>query len=115
LIGATIEKSQSTALEIGKGQLAREGKQVVIFSFGTLLSDALIAAESLNATVCDMRWIKPLDESLILTLSQQHRLVVTLEDSSIAGGAGSAVSEYLSSQGIITPVLQLGLPVIFSN
>jgi 1-deoxy-D-xylulose-5-phosphate synthase len=107
--GVNIEKGLQP-LTIGKGQTVRQGEQVAILNFGTLLPAAIEAANKLNATVCDMRWVKPLDEELINSLSQSHKLIVTLEENSIAGGAGSAVTEYLSAQGIISPVLQLGLP-----
>lgn len=106
-----------TALPIGKGrvvrtinkELKREGKQVAILCFGTLLTNALQAAEKLNASVCDMRFVKPLDEELIERMANTHSLIVTLEENAIAGGAGSAVSEYLANQGYVMSVLHLGL------
>jgi 1-deoxy-D-xylulose-5-phosphate synthase len=98
-----------TLLPIGKGRVVREGKQIAILCFGTLLVNAQQAAEKLNATVCDMRFVKPLDEELIKHMANTHSLVVTLEENTIAGGAGSAVSEYLASQGYVMPVLHLGL------
>ena len=110
--GAAIEKTM-TALPLGKGVIRREGKRVAILNFGTLLPEALAAAETLNATVADMRFVKPLDESLVQQLAEQHDLIVTLEENSISGGAGSAVSEYLNSQAITMPTLQLGLPDVF--
>lgn len=102
-----------TALPIGKGVIRREGKQIAILNFGTLLSSALQAADKLGATVADMRFVKPLDAELIRALTQRHALLVTLEENSIQGGAGSAVLEYLSANGIEVPVLQLGLPDTF--
>ncbi|MBD2857781.1 1-deoxy-D-xylulose-5-phosphate synthase [Spongiibacter sp. KMU-158] len=107
--GATIECTM-TELPIGKGLVKRQGANVAILSFGTLLSSALNAAESLNATVADMRFVKPLDTDLIDELAANHSLLVTLEENCIAGGAGSAVVEYLNQQGVVMPVLQLGLP-----
>ena len=107
--GAVIEKTM-TAMPIGKGVIRREGSQVAILNFGTLLTYGFEAAESLNATVADMRFVKPIDEQLILKLAETHQLLVTLEENSIAGGAGSAVSEFLAAQGIVMPVLHLGLP-----
>jgi 1-deoxy-D-xylulose-5-phosphate synthase len=107
--GAKIEKSM-TALAIGKGLVRRKGCGVAILSFGTLLHDALKAAETLNATVADMRFVKPLDNALIDQLATNHQLLVTLEENVIAGGAGAGVSEYLSSRGIIVATLHLGLP-----
>ncbi|MEH6466338.1 MAG: 1-deoxy-D-xylulose-5-phosphate synthase, partial [Porticoccus sp.] len=107
--GTTIEKDM-TALPIGKGLIRREGNQIAILNFGTLLPAALATADELNATVADMRFVKPLDTGLINQLASQHRLLVTLEENTIQGGAGAAVSEYLASMGIVVPVLHLGLP-----
>jgi 1-deoxy-D-xylulose-5-phosphate synthase len=106
--GAQIHE-QFTALPIGKGVVKREGKQVAILCFGTLVANALHAAEKLNASVCDMRFVKPLDEELIERMANTHSLLVTIEENAIAGGAGSAVSEYLSNQGYVMPILHLGL------
>ena len=108
-IGAVIDKTM-TELPIGKGLLKREGSKVAILNFGTLLSSALQAADQLDATVADMRFVKPLDQELILDLANSHDLLVTLEENSIAGGAGSAVSEFLAEQAVVMPILQLGLP-----
>ncbi len=102
-----------TPLPIGRGRRIREGRDIAILNFGTLLSPALEAAEALNATVVDMRFVKPLDEELVLAMAQDHDLLVTLEENAIAGGAGSAVMEFLNSRNILQPVLQLGLPDTF--
>ena len=107
--GAVIDKTM-TALPIGKGLLKREGSKVAILNFGTLLGSALQAGEQLDATVVDMRFVKPLDKEMILGLASSHDLLVTLEENSIAGGAGSAVSEFLAEQAVVMPMLQLGLP-----
>lgn len=107
--GAEIQQAL-TALPIGKGRIVREGARVAILNFGTLLGSALKAADSLNATVADMRFVKPLDESLVLELAEQHDLLVTLEENVVAGGAGSAVTECLNAREVTLPVLQLGLP-----
>jgi len=107
--GAVIEKNM-TALPLGKGVMRRSGAQVAILNFGTRLADALTVADSLNASVADMRFVKPIDEELINQLAADHQLLVTVEENSIAGGAGAAVSEYLAQQGIVMPVLHLGLP-----
>jgi len=107
--GAAIEKAM-TALPIGKGLQKRDGKQVAILCFGTLLNAALTAAEALNASVCDMRFVKPLDEALVERMAAEHELLVTVEENSLQGGAGSGVSEYLASIGVVMPILQLGLP-----
>ncbi|MFA0337998.1 1-deoxy-D-xylulose-5-phosphate synthase [Vibrio breoganii] len=108
-IGAEIQQS-FTALEIGKGRVVRKGSKVAILSFGTFLDNAQQAAEQLDATVADMRFVKPLDEALIQQLAAEHDVLVTIEENVIAGGAGSAVVEYLMSQKIAKPVLNLGLP-----
>ncbi|MCO1333585.1 1-deoxy-D-xylulose-5-phosphate synthase [Microbulbifer sp. OS29] len=97
-------------LPIGKGRLLRQGSGVAILSFGTLLTQAMAAAERLGASVADMRWVKPLDEALIDELAESHQLIVTIEENTIAGGAGSAVLEYLNRSARSMPVLQLGLP-----
>mgnify|MGYP000869259464 FL=1 len=107
--GAVIDKTM-TALPIGKGLMKREGSKVAILNFGTLLGSALQAGEQLDATVVDMRFVKPLDKEMILNLANSHELLVTLEENSIAGGAGSAVSEFLAEQAVVMPILQLGLP-----
>ncbi len=110
--GAMIEPQLNT-VAIGKGVPKRQGKTVAILSFGTLLSEALKAADAINASVCDMRFVKPLDTDLIDTMATSHDLIVTLEENAVAGGAGSAVMEYLAAQGSTTPVLPLGLPDYF--
>jgi 1-deoxy-D-xylulose-5-phosphate synthase len=107
--GAVIDKTM-TALPIGKGLMKREGSKVAILNFGTLLRSALQTAEQLDGTVVDMRFVKPLDKEMILSLAKSHELLVTLEENSIAGGAGSAVSEFLAEQAVVMPILQLGLP-----
>ncbi|NLS14137.1 1-deoxy-D-xylulose-5-phosphate synthase [Vibrio sp. SM6] len=113
--GVTVEKT-FTALEIGKGRIVRHAThsaqptKVAILNFGTFLPNALIAADNLDATVADMRFVKPLDESLILELAQTHDVLVTLEENAIAGGAGSGVAEYLMAQKCPKPILMLGLP-----
>ncbi|MCW8127644.1 1-deoxy-D-xylulose-5-phosphate synthase [Microbulbifer halophilus] len=107
--GAEIA-TEMTELPIGRGRILREGSGVAILNFGTLLAPALEAASSLGATVADMRWVKPLDEALVEELAANHQLLVTLEENTVAGGAGSAVTEYLNSVGTPMPVLQLGLP-----
>ncbi len=107
--GVAIEQ-ELQPLPIGRGRVVREGESVVILNFGTRLAAALEAADKLNATVADMRFVKPLDEALVSELVHSHEVVVTLEENVIAGGAGSAVTEYLNREGIARAVLQLGLP-----
>lgn len=110
--GATIQQEMSL-LELGKSKQVLKGKKVAILSFGSLLTAAKTAAENLNATLIDMRFIKPLDSNIINELSQSHELLVTLEENVIAGGAGSAVSEYLNSKGSRVSIMHLGLPDAF--
>ncbi|MAG99225.1 1-deoxy-D-xylulose-5-phosphate synthase [Halopseudomonas sp.] len=100
-------------LPIGKGLLTRRGEKVAILCFGTLHQQASKAAEALNATVANMRFVKPLDTQLIAELSASHELLVTVEENAVMGGAGSAVNEWLLAQGISLPVLNLGLPDIY--
>ena len=107
--GAIIDKTM-TELPIGKAVTKREGSKVAILNFGTLLGSALQAAEKLNATVVDMRFVKPLDKEMVLKLAASHKLLVTLEENSIAGGAGSGVAELLAEEAVVIPLLQLGLP-----
>jgi len=104
-----VEKT-FTAVPLGKGLYCRYGKDVVILSFGSLLSAAMEAAEQLDATVVNMRFIKPLDEELIQQVAKEHKLIVTLEENTTQGGAGSAVNEYLLNHGLSIVVLNLGLP-----
>ena len=108
-IGAAIEDSLEL-LPIGKGRVVREGCNIAIMAFGTLLHDALLAAEELNATLIDMRFVKPLDIELITLTSSTHSLLVTIEENSIAGGAGSGINEFLNRAAIETPIINLGLP-----
>tara|TARA_R110001599_G_scaffold102056_2_gene260714 strand:- start:1330 stop:3237 length:1908 start_codon:yes stop_codon:yes gene_type:complete len=112
--GVAIE-DEMQLMAIGKGRIQRQGQKIALLSFGTLLASALTAAEELDATVADMRFIKPLDTDLIDALADDHGLLVTLEENVIAGGAGSAVTEYLNQQNRWMPVLQLGLPDVFMD
>ncbi len=100
-------------LPIGKGLVTRQGEKVAILCFGTLHQHAMKAADALNATVANMRFVKPLDHSLIAELSASHDLLVTVEENAVMGGAGSAVNEWLLAEGISVPVLNLGLPDIY--
>jgi 1-deoxy-D-xylulose-5-phosphate synthase len=107
--GVAIEKTMA-ALPMGKGLICREGSRIAILNFGTLLPAALEVAENLNATVADMRFVKPLDTELIDQLATQHELLVTLEENTVQGGAGAAVSEHLACAGMVVPIMHLGLP-----
>ncbi|WP_118776687.1 1-deoxy-D-xylulose-5-phosphate synthase [Haemophilus haemolyticus] len=108
-----IELTPLEMLPIGKSRLIREGQKIAILNFGTLLPSALEASEKLNATVVDMRFVKPIDIEMINVLAQTHDYLVTLEENAIQGGAGSAVAEVLNSSGKSTALLQLGLPDYF--
>lgn len=110
--GINIE-TQMTAIQIGKGEIKRQGQNVAILAFGSMLSPSLQAAEQLNCTVANMRFVKPLDESLIRDLAQHHRLLVTVEEHAIMGGAGSAVNEFVLAQNLGVSVLNLGIPDAF--
>jgi len=108
-----VELTPLEMLPIGKSRLIREGQKIAILNFGTLLPSSLEAAEKLNATVVDMRFVKPIDIEMINVLAQTHDYLVTLEENAIQGGAGSAVAEVLNSSGKSTALLQLGLPDYF--
>ena len=107
--GAAVSPGLDT-VPLGKGVVRREGRRIAILAFGTLLQPALAAAEALDATVADMRFVKPIDRALILELAARHEALVTVEEAAIMGGAGSAVTEVLHQEGVGVPVLQLGLP-----
>jgi 1-deoxy-D-xylulose-5-phosphate synthase len=107
--GVTVEPGL-TALPIGKAELRQQGAEVAILAWGSLVTPCESVAQQLGATLVNMRFIKPLDEALLLELAGSHKLLVTVEENVIAGGAGSAVSEFLQAQGITLPLLQIGLP-----
>lgn len=106
-----LPQKEMQALAIGKGELLREGHSgIAILLFGSLLGEAQQAADSLDASLVNMRFVKPLDEGLIQTMAKNHTLLVTLEDNAVQGGAGSAVNEYLAAAGLSVRVLNLGIP-----
>jgi len=107
--GVAVEKTMR-ALPLGKGEIRRSGSGIAFLSFGPMLEACLHAAEKLDASVANMRFIKPLDEDLILKLAARHELLVTVDENTIAGGAGSAVNECLAARQCLVPVLNLGLP-----
>ena len=98
------------SLEIGKGKIVRTGKDIAIFAFGNMLEPALNASEKINATVIDMRFVKPLDESLIIDTANSYKKLISIEDNTASGGAGSAINELLQSKNIKTPLHILGVP-----
>ncbi|HXS54058.1 MAG TPA: 1-deoxy-D-xylulose-5-phosphate synthase [Usitatibacter sp.] len=98
------------ALAVGRAEVRREGKRIAILAFGSMVKPALEAGAEVNATVANMRFVKPLDGDLAFRLAETHELVVTVEENAVAGGAGSAVAEALAAGGFAVPVLMLGLP-----
>ncbi len=108
-IGAAVDQELHT-VPLGKANLRRQGKNLAILAFGPVLHEALKAAEVLDATVVDMRFVKPMDEALLQELAQSHQAFVTVEEGCLMGGAGSAVLEFVSRDALVMPVLQLGYP-----
>lgn len=107
--GVTVV-DEMAALPIGKGEIRREGQGIAILAFGTMLAPALEAGGKLGATVVNMRFVKPLDEALVLKMAESHELLVTVEENAISGGAGSGINEILNAHGRRPNVLNLGLP-----
>src|SRR5512139_3222693 len=108
-MGVDVER-EMRALPVGKGEVRRTGRNVAILAVGSMLRTALDAADTIDATVANLRFVKPLDEELVLELARTHGLLVTIEENAVMGGAGSAVAEALEARGIAVPILQLGLP-----
>jgi 1-deoxy-D-xylulose-5-phosphate synthase len=107
--GANVSRALSS-LPIGKAEVRRKGRDIAILAFGSMLSSALTVGDSLNATVANMRFVKPLDTDLILDLARTHDTIVTVEENAVDGGAGGAVNEFLAAAGVTTSILNLGLP-----
>jgi 1-deoxy-D-xylulose-5-phosphate synthase len=107
--GAATQKAL-TDLPIGKAEIKLKGGRIAVLAWGSMVTPALEAGKQLGATVVNMRFVKPLDEELILELAKSHDVLVTVEENVIAGGAGSAVNEFLQAQSILLPVLNIGLP-----
>ena len=107
--GAAISTELDT-LPIGKGRIVRQGQGIALLCFGSLLHQAKVVAEKLDATLVDMRFVKPLDIELLKTITAQHDILVTVEENAIQGGAGSAVNEWMMKQRLLKPVLNIGLP-----
>jgi 1-deoxy-D-xylulose-5-phosphate synthase len=105
-----IPSTQLDTLPVGKGEVRRHGKGVALLAFGTLLAPALAAGDEIDATVANMRFVKPIDADLIVELARNHSLLVTLEENAVIGGAGSEVERVLAERGLNVPVLRLGLP-----
>ena len=108
--GVAVDSTMQT-LPIGKAEIRREGRRVALLAFGSMVAPAQEAGEAFKATVINMRFVKPLDQELILKLARSHELLITIEENAIAGGAGSAVNECLAAAGLMTRVIiNLGLP-----
>ena len=110
--GAVVSDDLSE-LEIGKAEIRHQGGRIAILAWGSMVTPALEAGKQLGATVVNMRFIKPIDEAMILDMAKTHDVLVTIEENVIAGGAGSAVNTYLQAQQILMPVLNIGLPDAF--
>ena len=107
--GVEVER-EMRALPVGRAEIRRQGRELALLAFGSLVDVAEAVAEQLDATVVNMRFIKPLDEAMVARLAAEHRWLITLEENAIAGGAGSAVSECVAARGIEVPVRHIGLP-----
>jgi len=107
--GVAVDKEMH-ALPVGQAEIRRKGRSVALLAFGSMVQPALEVGEALDATVVNMRFIKPLDEALVHELALSHDLLVTLDENVVAGGAGGAVTEYLASQGLAPRILHIGLP-----
>ena len=110
--GTAVEETM-TALPVGRAEVRRKGKGIALLAFGSMVTPALEVGEQLDATVVNMRFIKPLDEKLILQMAKDHDLLVTIEENAIPGGAGNGVNEVLNAHGCHTPLLTIGLPDSF--
>jgi 1-deoxy-D-xylulose-5-phosphate synthase len=107
--GVAVE-TEMQALPVGRAEIRRAGKRVALLAFGSMVAPALEAGEAFNATVVNMRFVKPLDEALVKQLAQSHELLITIEENAVAGGAGGAVNECLAAAGLTPRVVNLGLP-----
>ena len=110
--GASVDKDLSS-LAIGKGEIRQKGSRIAILAWGSMVTPAIEVGKKLGATVANMRFVKPLDEALLLELAKTHDVFVTVEENVLAGGAGSAVNDFLQAQRILMPVLNIGLPDMF--
>ena len=112
-LGVALDRDLSRQIPVGKAEILRKGKDLAILAFGTRAAAAMAAGETLDATVVNMRFVKPLDTELLTSLAQTHRAFLTVEEGSRMGGAGSAVAEFLLNEGVVVPMRLLGLPDIF--
>ncbi|MHB8116852.1 MAG: 1-deoxy-D-xylulose-5-phosphate synthase [Acidithiobacillus ferrivorans] len=111
--GLALDKDLSRQIPIGRAEVLREGKELAILAFGTRAAAAMVAGAALDATVVNMRFVKPLDTELLTSLAQSHRAFLTVEEGSRMGGAGSAVAEFLLNEGVVRPLRLLGFPDTF--
>jgi 1-deoxy-D-xylulose-5-phosphate synthase len=103
--------AEMTAIPVGRAQIKREGRSgLAILAFGALVESARKIAERLDATLVNMRFVKPLDEKLVLAVASRHRAIITIEENAIIGGAGAGVGELLAAEGVQVPLLHLGIP-----
>jgi 1-deoxy-D-xylulose-5-phosphate synthase len=107
--GVAVLKAMA-ALPLGKAEIRHHGSRIAILAWGSMVTPALVAGKQLGATVVNMRFVKPLDEELLLELAKSHDLFITIEENVLSGGAGSAVNNFLQAQRILMPVLNIGLP-----
>jgi len=107
--GVEIQE-EMTAIPIGKAERLREGKRIAILAFGTMVEPAMEVAEKIDASVVNMRFVKPIDTELVLEMVREHELIVTVEENTVMGGAGDAVVEVMSENAVKTPVILYGLP-----
>jgi len=112
--GVAIQQ-QMEALPLGKAEVKRQGKDIVIFAFGSMVTPATTVGEHFDATVINMRFVKPLDEALVKRMAENHTVIITVEENAIAGGAGSAINEYLQAIKLLRPTLNLGLPDSYTD
>jgi len=108
-IGVEVERTL-TPLPVGEGELRRRGREIALLAFGSMLAPSLAAGEALDASVANMRFVKPIDRDLVLRLAREHSLLVSVEENALIGGAGSEVARVLEEAGLATPLLRLGLP-----
>ncbi len=112
--GVAVQKEMQ-ALEVGKAETQRQGKSIAILAFGSMLAPALEVGKKINATVVNMRFVKPLDTGLVLRMAEAHELLVTVEENAIMGGAGSAIAECLNKHKVSIPILHIGIPDSFQD
>ena len=110
-VGTGVATQQAlTDLPVGRGEIRRRGKDIALLAFGSMVTPALAAGDELDASVANMRFVKPIDRELIIELAREHSLLVSVEENAVIGGAGSEIERVLAERGLNVPVLRLGLP-----